>query len=383
MRPGQFPQLKHLALALAPVGLITLIWVFWSSTAGFLAAAIVGFVVLVSVCLWVLPARLVARDTAAAELEPDQRATTVNAARTTLVQGLVGMAALAGIFVAWQQLQTDREQSRTDRQQLREQLPLTRQGQVAERFTRAVDQLGSDKLEQRLGGIYGLERIAKDSPDTDIRLVVAEVLTAYVRQHAGQFSNVAPGPSGAVELSTRAPDVQAVMTVLGRRTTVVTDPPLNLPYVDLRGANLRGAQLQRAYLYGARLDQARLDGAQLQKANLYGTKLEGAVFRMHHCRAQILGVPRVRILGVPRRSRRSLLVLSCRVPTLAVSSCRTPTSLTPNCRVRTFVALSCRRRFSSELSYRTRISRVPSCKEPISDLLNCMKLVSMKPRCRM
>ena len=156
----------------------------WSSTAGLLAAAIVGFVVLVAICLWVLPARLVAHDTTAAELEPEQRATAVNSARTTLVQGLVGVAALAGILVAWQQLQTDREQSRTDRQQLRDQITLTRQGQVAERFTRAVDQLGSDKLEQRLGGVYGLERIAKDSPDTDMRLVVTEVLTAYVRQHA-------------------------------------------------------------------------------------------------------------------------------------------------------------------------------------------------------
>jgi hypothetical protein len=156
MRLGYLPQLKRLTLALAPVGLVILIWVFWSSTAGLLAAAIVGFVVLVGVCLWVLPARLIARDTSAAELKPDQRATAINAARTTLVQGLVGAAALAGIFVAWQQLQTDREQSRTDRQQLREQLTLARQGQVAEGFTRAVDQLGSDKLEQRLGGIYGL-----------------------------------------------------------------------------------------------------------------------------------------------------------------------------------------------------------------------------------
>jgi hypothetical protein len=184
MRPGYLPQLKRLALALGLVVLVILIWMFWSPSAGLLAAGIIGFVVLVRICLWVLPARLVARDTAAAELAPEQRASAVNSARTTLVQGLVGLAALAGIFVAWQQLQTDQEATRTDRQQLREQLTLTRQGQVAERFTRAVDQLGSDKLEQRLGGIYGLERIAKESPDGGTRLVVAEVLTAYVRQHA-------------------------------------------------------------------------------------------------------------------------------------------------------------------------------------------------------
>jgi hypothetical protein len=187
-------------------------------------------------CLWVLPARLVAHDTAAAALQPEQRATAVNAARTTLVQGLVGAAALVGILVAWQQLQTDREQSRTDRQQLREQLTLTRQGQVAERFTRAVDQLGSAKLEQRLGGIYGLERTAKDSPDTDIRLVVADVLSAYVRQHAHRDSKARPDDVPRATLAVRAPDVQAAMTVLGRRIVTATDPRLDLSEVDLHKA---------------------------------------------------------------------------------------------------------------------------------------------------
>jgi|SRR5215218_74947 hypothetical protein len=91
MRPGHLSQLNRLALALAAVVLVTLIWVSWSPTAGLLAATIAGFVVLVSICLWVLPARLVARDTAAAELAPEQRASAVNSARTTLVQGLVGL----------------------------------------------------------------------------------------------------------------------------------------------------------------------------------------------------------------------------------------------------------------------------------------------------
>ena len=35
-----------------------------------------------------------------------------------------------------------------------EQVRLTEQGQVTDRFTRAVDQLGSDKQDVRLGGIY-------------------------------------------------------------------------------------------------------------------------------------------------------------------------------------------------------------------------------------
>ncbi len=45
----------------------------------------------------------------------------------------------------------------------RRTLELTEQGQVTERYTKAIEQLGSDKLDIRIGGIYALERIARDS----------------------------------------------------------------------------------------------------------------------------------------------------------------------------------------------------------------------------
>ncbi len=54
-----------------------------------------------------------------------------------------------------------------------------RQRRITESFSKAVEQLGSDKLEVRLGGIYSLERISKESPD-DYRTVM-ENLTAFVR----------------------------------------------------------------------------------------------------------------------------------------------------------------------------------------------------------
>ena len=59
---------------------------------------------------------------------------------------------------------------------------LDRAGQITERFTRAVEQLGNNgSLEVRLGGIYALERIARDS-DEDHGQVV-EVLCACVREN--------------------------------------------------------------------------------------------------------------------------------------------------------------------------------------------------------
>jgi hypothetical protein len=96
-----------------------------------------------------------------------------NDARGALLQGLGGAVLLLGAYFTWRQLS------------------VTREGQLTERFTRAVDQLGSDHVDVRLGGIYALERIARDS-DID-RATIGEVLTAYVRGHAP----LAARPEGA------------------------------------------------------------------------------------------------------------------------------------------------------------------------------------------
>lgn len=77
-------------------------------------------------------------------------------------------------------------------------------------------------------------------------------------------------------------DLQAVMTILGRRT-VTHDPSepwrLDLGGVHLRAARLHGAHLKRANLYHAHLERANLNGAHLEGANLLGAHLEGA--RLH------------------------------------------------------------------------------------------------------
>jgi Pentapeptide repeats (8 copies) len=155
-----------------------------------------------------------------------------------------------------------------------------RQRQITEQFTRAIDQLGHAQLDVRVGGIYALERIARDSPAD--RATIEEVLTAFVRSHApwpprlpGQY--VATAPIDEVpELQVRAPDVQAAMTVLGRRKPPSTGQRLDLHNVDLRKADLKFADLQGAILAGADLQGAILAEAQLQGAILAGADLRGA-----------------------------------------------------------------------------------------------------------
>ena len=59
---------------------------------------------------------------------------------------------------------------------------LTEQGQVTDRYTKAITQLGDEKLDVRIGGIYALERVARDS-ERD-HPTVMEVLAAFIREHS-------------------------------------------------------------------------------------------------------------------------------------------------------------------------------------------------------
>jgi Pentapeptide repeats (8 copies) len=161
----------------------------------------------------------------------------------------------------------------------RRTLELTEQGQVTDRYTKAIEQLGSEKLDVRIGGIYALERIARDSARD--HPTVMEVLTAFIREH----SHEQWPPSGQGQ-STR-PDIQAVLTVVGRRDPHPDIRPIELASAaladaDLAEANLAGADLaygdfSRANFYGANLAGADLRQSDLSRANFDGAILVGAI----------------------------------------------------------------------------------------------------------
>jgi len=263
---------------------------------------VVGLAVLAG-CVYVLPQMLVPHRSAASlaavadaakrlELEDaglEQR----NDVRTTLLQGLAGAVVAVGLSLTWRQIRVNQE------------------GQITERFNKAIDKaidhLGSDKLDLRLGGIYALQRIAKNSSaDRD---TIAEILTAFVRQRSpwppsqpGQYRDDFP-VNRQPQLRTRAADIQAVLTVLGQGGfTREGAMALDLAAVDLRrallprarldganlidarlqGAILIDAQLQGTYLVDARLQGASLNNAQLDDASLIGAWLQGAILEEAH-----------------------------------------------------------------------------------------------------
>src|SRR6516165_12078977 len=141
----------------------------------------------------------------------------------------VGGTVIVGIAGFWASV---RNTNKTTALALRA-VELTEQGQVTDRYTKAIEQLGSDKLDVRIGGIYALERIALDSPRD--HPTVFEVLAAFVREHSAE--QWPPEKERGAELSERAtrPDVQAVMSVIGRR-----EVSHDGGQIDLTGVNLTG-----------------------------------------------------------------------------------------------------------------------------------------------
>lgn len=136
------------------------------------------------------------------------------------------------------------DQAETAAERHEQQTAADRERRITESFAKAIEQLGNDKLEVRLGGIYTLERIARES-ERDYWPIM-ETLTAYVRKRApwpplqavaNPFAElqggIAAGDEAIGKRSASKPetepkiailpatDIQAVLTVLGRRDEAV------------------------------------------------------------------------------------------------------------------------------------------------------------------
>ena len=208
-----------------------------------------------------------------------------------------GLAAAPSLILTWYWRKKDKL----------EDIEIAREGQITERFTRAIELLGSDKMAAHLGAIYALERISKDSKKDHWTIV--ETLAAFIRESAPWLPKES---EDALEKGKKpANDVQAALTVLGRRKWREDESGyIDLSYADLGGANLLGAHLEGAYLWVTNLEKANLRGAHLEgailnfahlertnlfeghleKANLGGAHLVGVNLGLAHLEKAKLGV---------------------------------------------------------------------------------------------
>ncbi len=167
---------------------------------------------------------------------------------------------------------------------------------VPERFSKAIEQLGNEKIETRFAAIYALERIAKDSPKD--HWTIMEILAAFIRENAPvnqQYEN------DSQELLKLPTDIQTALTVIGRRDSH-KDPvnqKLDLRNTDLSNADLTEANLSRAILGGANLQWVNFTRANLSEADLSVTYLCGSIFYEANLSKAIL--PEANLQGVVLR----------------------------------------------------------------------------------
>jgi uncharacterized protein YjbI with pentapeptide repeats len=216
---------------------------------------------------WLVPPLLYRRDGAG----PDAQLRAITDTRTALLAGLVGLSALLTFRLS------------------------SRAGRNAACSAQAIEQLASDTLVVRLGGIYSLERLAKvsvrDQP------MVMEVLSAFVRAHSnpaptlpgavgktpttlaqdnGQAAGERPPETSQQQRPTPTVDVRAALTVLGRLPPRPEVDRADLANAYLAAAALSGTKLSGFRLVGANLNQADLAGADLERAQLQRATLQGA-----------------------------------------------------------------------------------------------------------
>ncbi|MGW3976586.1 pentapeptide repeat-containing protein [Streptomyces mirabilis] len=245
-----------------------------------LLAGVVGLAVLGTVFV-VLPGVVVDHDLAGAAVVPQDRLKAVNDVRTTLLQMIGGLVVLFGAYATWRQLRVSQDGLRA-----------TQEGYVTDRFSRAVDQLGSDKLDVRVGGLHALWRVAEQSARD--REAVISIQAAYLRTHlpwppTGPDAPAADVPINDIApLEARAADSQVALTGLGVLCRRREQSWVNLSATDLRRADcdglwLREVNLDRSCMEAAGLYHANLTQASLVLVNLRHADLKTAVLRRTRC----------------------------------------------------------------------------------------------------
>ena len=264
-------------------------------------------VVTVILIVWWIPKRRV-RSLAADD--PARRIEIENELRKTSIQGAGGAALLFGLIFTWLQFNVARDETAQDQAARTEELALVRGSTIADRFSRAVEQLADQRPTVELGGFYTLQELARE--DGDYHLVVTSVLSSYIRS---VLRNPAPGEElSGQDRPGEGPRVamEALLVISGLNPW---RPPDSLPYVEnydievgagllertrlnlegvnlagqnIAGLDLKGAVLEVADLRGSNMIGTDLTGAMLFEADLTGATARKALFRGADLRLAIL-----------------------------------------------------------------------------------------------
>ncbi|MEB3312041.1 MAG: pentapeptide repeat-containing protein [Snowella sp.] len=223
------------------------------------------FIVILGI-IWKVPKYQIPNDPS---ISVQEKITLEDKARGTLIQVVGGLFFFVTAYFTWRnseishkQLIATQDKLELEKKTADKNLELADSKQITERFSKAVEQLGNeDSITVRLGGIYSLERIAKDSKKD--HWTIMEILTAFVREKSKNRESGSKIPQ----------EIQAALTVIGRRNT--ENDPKNVR-INLSGANLNGANLSEGKFNNANFYKTNLVKAVFYKTNLVKAKFSEA-----------------------------------------------------------------------------------------------------------
>ena len=204
----------------------------------------------------------------------------------TIISVGSGVIAIVGLILFYQRLKKQEEQ-----------IDLQRKQRTDDRFTTAVELLGSSEASARTGAIYSLYHLAIE--DKKYRKEVAQILCSHIRSKTNE-------PDYKEEHKERASnEIQTTIDLLlkdkdGNKGLYCQDfakeinfPKVNFEYAYLvkadfaeahcQGANFRFAQCQGADFAEAQCQGANFNKAQCQGADFYNAQCQGANFIRAQC----------------------------------------------------------------------------------------------------
>jgi len=174
-------------------------------------------------------------------LKPKDRVELEIQARSTLIQIIGGIAVVASVYLTAQNLKLTAQSVRTAQDSAESASRLARLTQITERYAIAVQQLESPNIEMRLAGINALDILASQKESADFHRPIMLLLASHVRT-GSSLKPIAIDGAGPQTAAIGA-DVQAILTVIGRRNINGEDGT-----IDLRGTYLRNADMHEVIL---------------------------------------------------------------------------------------------------------------------------------------
>lgn len=162
---------------------------------------------------------------------------------------------------------------------LEDQVRIAEQGQVTDRYARAVELLGHKDPAVRTGAIYALQRVSRDSPSD--QPTIMRTIAAYYRKHRPKLVDVAEvdevrrrASCEIYDFDMLEPDTAAALDVIVSRNAEHDDDRL----IDLRDVNFSLLRFEETHFVGINFGESDFRGVALTACVFSNCKSECADF---------------------------------------------------------------------------------------------------------